>query len=116
MNEKLRELSNEENYANKGIIISAIIIFGGLLPNIEISSVKIFFPDSILILLVGFTSIIYFMSLKVNQNERYDGKRHIIITTPVYKSLLSKSMYNLSILLFILTLMRIVCLIIKEFI
>ena len=114
MNEKLRELSKEENYADKGILISAIVIFGGLLPNIEVNFVRIFFPDSMFILLAGFTSLVYFMSLKVNQNERYDGNRHVIITTPIYKSPLSKSMYNLSIFLFILALIRIIVLIIHE--
>ena len=115
MNEGLRQIGKENNHAKAGIIVSAVIIFGGLLPNIETSSVKIFFPDSILILLIGFCSLFFFMHIKVNQNEKVD-ENNVVIITPVNKSLLSKTCLNISIFLFILTILRIIILIISEFV
>lgn len=111
---RIKQIAQENNPAKIGIIISAIIIGGGLLPNIDLNYIKIFFPDTILIFLVGFTSLFYFMSIKINQNESPSPQGFITISTPTHRSPLSKSMYNFSIFLFVLTLIRIIILIIRE--
>ncbi len=107
MSDKLRLLAQEGNPANKGIIVSTIIIIAGLFPNIEINLLRIYIPlDSWLLILVGLSSLFYFFSVKVNQDEDIDEKGKLWIRTPSLKSKLSKECFNISIIIFIIFIIR----------
>lgn len=103
---KEKLVADQWNWADKGILISAIVIFAGLFPTIEFSSFKVFIPlDSWLLILAGFSSLLYFVSIRVNQKEELRGNI-IHNITPNYKSNLSKECFNVSIIIFVLFILR----------
>lgn len=106
MNNKLGLLANEGNPANKGLIVSAVIIFAGLLPVVEISSLRLSFGDSWLLMLFGLSFFMYFFSIKINQNENFDAEGRLWINTSSYRSKLSQESFNLFIVLFIIFIIR----------
>jgi len=105
MNGGIGAIGREDNPAKIGIIISAVVIFGSLLPNIEIYSFKITFPDSMFMFLAGASMLFYFMSIKVNMNESFDGKS-VWYKIPVNRSPLSREILGISIIIFIMAMAR----------
>lgn len=118
MSENINLISKEENPANKGILVSAIIIIAGLFPTIETNFLKIYIKiyipiDSWLLILAGVSLLFYFISMKVNQNEYMDNNNNnnnnakiVYITTPVHRSKLSQECLGISIISFILFILR----------
>lgn len=107
MPDKLNLIANEGNPAIQGIFISALIIIAGIFPNLKIWEIEVYIPiDSWLLILIGLSSLFYFVSIRVNQNSKIDEKGREWFNTPVTKSPLSKECFNIAIISFILFLLR----------
>ncbi|MDD4290593.1 MAG: hypothetical protein PHH83_05000 [Patescibacteria group bacterium] len=98
-NEKAKLITQEKNLPDKGLLISSIIIFAGLLPEITIGIIKISFFDSWSLILIGISMFFYFASLKVNQYDEVDKEGIVWTKTPVhYKCKLSEELFYISII------------------
>ena len=107
MGNELKGVSNEKDISTKGIYISAAVIFAGIFPNIHISGIEFSFPsDSWLLLLFGFSSLFYFLSINFNQVYKINESGHIFRHIPLFKSPLSQECLFVAIILFILFLSR----------
>ena len=108
MSDRLKLIANESNPAIQGIIISSLIIIAGIFPNIKIANIEIYVPiDSWLLISLGIGLLFYFISIKVNQQSKVDEKGEEWIFTPVRKSPLSKECEKISLIFFLLFLLRI---------
>jgi hypothetical protein len=115
MNEGVKQLVRENNPAIQGIIISSLVILGGIFTKdftlklwemlLEIKNPI----DSWLLILGGFSSLFYFVSMRVNQKSEvreFQGVFQEWFITPVKKSELSKECFNISIIIFLIFLSR----------
>ena len=62
--------------------------------------------DSLLLILGGFASLFYFISLKINQEKYIDEKGNIWIRTHVFKSPASKELWRISVFILVLFMLR----------
>ena len=108
MSDRLKLIANEGNPAVQGIILSSLIIIAGIFPHIKITDIEIYVPiDSWLLISLGIGLLFYFISIKVNQQSKVDEKGEEWIFTPVRKSPLSKECEKISLIFFLLFLLRI---------
>ena len=101
MSENIKSIAGEKDNINRGILVSAVIVFAGLLPEVHIWSINIIPSNSIGLLFIGLSSLFYFMSIKINQYEKIDQDQ-IWIVTPDKRGTMSKQMFGISIIFFIL--------------
>ena len=106
-----REISQENNPAKIGLIMSAIVIAGSLIPKISSSLFSISNEHSLVIFFTGIFMFMLFMGIKVNMNVRFekDGNNtHVIEVLPNNYTILSKSFFWLATLFLIVALILLI--------
>ena len=70
--EAINALSKSDDLCQWGIIVSAVIIFGSLLPNVTYGEFSLEFPDSVATALSGLFLLFFTLSIKTNITEYLD--------------------------------------------
>jgi|GEM_PF-2314246 len=102
-----REVSQENNPAKIGLIISAMVIAGSLIPKISSPLFSISNEHSLVIFFMGMFLFMLFMGIKVNMSVRFYGI-YIIDSLPNNYTMLSKSFFSLAALFLITALILLI--------
>ena len=67
-----REIKDENNPAKIGLIVSAIVIVGSLIPNFSSSWLSMNNENSLVIFFIGLFMFMLFTGIKINMNFRFE--------------------------------------------
>ena len=110
MNGASRLIKDENNPAKIGLIISTLIITGALIPTIKTNLFSIEAKNSLLFLLLGLSMFFFFMGIRVNMNIRFEKvgeTMQALDVLPSHYTPLSKFCFLISLILFIIFLLKI---------